>query len=66
MCHLKYGVWTYHGYLVDLVLKENHSDRSTFMTNGEWVLQGNALLYILLIIFCGASLDSEKLVSLTV
>ncbi|XP_071845473.1 neuronal acetylcholine receptor subunit alpha-7-like isoform X2 [Apostichopus japonicus] len=38
-CFLKYGVWTYHGHLVDLVLSDEATDTTSFLTNGEWLLQ---------------------------
>lgn len=37
-CELKFGSWTYDGWLLDLQM--NNADISSFMPNGEWDLIG--------------------------
>ena len=37
-CELKFGSWTFDGWLLDIQMKE--ADVSGYMTNGEWDLVG--------------------------
>lgn len=37
-CELKFGSWTYDGWLLDLQMSE--ADTSSYMPNGEWDLIG--------------------------
>lgn len=37
-CELKFGSWTYDGWLLDLQM--NEADISGYMANGEWDLVG--------------------------
>lgn len=37
-CELKFGSWTFDGWLLDLQMKE--ADVSGYMPNGEWDLLG--------------------------
>lgn len=37
-CKLKFGSWTYDGWLLDLQMVD--ADVSTYMPNGEWDLIG--------------------------
>lgn len=37
-CELKFGSWTFDGWLLDIQMKE--ADVSGYMTNGEWDLLG--------------------------
>lgn len=39
-CNLKFGSWTYDGWLLDLQMIE--ADISSYMPNGEWDLIGAA------------------------
>ncbi|XP_013406821.1 neuronal acetylcholine receptor subunit alpha-7 isoform X1 [Lingula anatina] len=39
-CKLKFGTWSYDGSQVDLVLKSEKGDISSFIKNGEWDLLG--------------------------
>lgn len=38
-CELKFGSWTYDGWLLDLQM--NNADISSYMPNGEWDLIGD-------------------------
>lgn len=37
-CELKFGSWTFDGWLMDIQMKE--ADVSGYMSNGEWDLMG--------------------------
>lgn len=37
-CEMKFGSWTYDGWLMDLQM--NEADISGYMSNGEWDLVG--------------------------
>lgn len=39
-CELKFGSWTFDGWLLDIQMKE--ADVSGYMHNGEWDLLGEA------------------------
>jgi len=49
-CEIKFGSWTYNGFLMDLKLNDDNADLSSFVTNSEWALIGvpasrNEVLY---------------------
>ncbi|XP_065565157.1 acetylcholine receptor subunit alpha-type acr-16-like isoform X11 [Artemia franciscana] len=39
-CDMKFGSWTYNGFMLDLQLNADEGDTSSFVTNGEWSLLG--------------------------
>jgi len=39
-CDVKFGSWTYNGYLVDIELESEEADLSTFVLNSEWEILG--------------------------
>lgn len=41
-CELKFGSWTFDGWLLDIQMKE--ADVSGYMPNGEWDLMGTTAL----------------------
>jgi len=39
-CSMKFGSWTYDGYKINLTMKDDHIDISTYKISGEWDLLG--------------------------
>lgn len=37
---MKFGSWTYNGFKVNFILKDESGDISGFIPNGEWALLG--------------------------
>ncbi len=54
-CELKFGSWTFDGWLLDLQM--NEADISGYMPNGEWDLVGECVETTSLVSF---SLSSER------
>lgn len=64
-CDLKFGSWTYDGWLLDLRMLE--ADTSGYVANGEWDLVGKGvikfLVLIVLLLLAFPSVDSPSLAS---
>lgn len=60
-CELKFGSWTYDGWLLDLQMSE--ADISGYMPNGEWDLVGEWRRNKVIMALCDKShLESQTLV----
>ncbi|KAK0398199.1 hypothetical protein QR680_002471 [Steinernema hermaphroditum] len=42
-CTLKFGSWTYDGYKLELQIDEIGLDTSTYMDNGEWIIENTSV-----------------------
>ena len=58
-CKMKFGSWTYDGSAIDLQLKMDGGDTSSFIANGEWDLIGQSTVTVTsVVLFTFAEYDA--------